>query len=387
MTIPPHTIHIYQKPKVGNGFITRRQVYNYQHTISAMGWFDTASCNIALTTIEAEIAFESWIGNRIAVYVDNPAAPIFEGLISRITPEFGNVVPTRSLDSMFNRVKTVQNSLTAVTSQTAAVDTADSQAIYGIKEGSLEVWTDIAGAGRRPDTLRDHILAWQSWPQSSLTFNAAGRVVRIEIIGFYHTLDWENIRDTGVAATAQNTLVSTIIGALGNGATFFDNTDTSQITANAITSNEQTIRGETAWQQIVKWTESGDATNHFIAGITPTNPTGTRALYYRAANTDIAYTAKSKDDTRVRNAYGGFIKAWNVVPDKTLRVNDILVGWNSLGDDPREIYIESVNYDAESQQVALAAADDITTDGVIQAKRFSKMHGSRFGPPVRVTSQ
>lgn len=389
MTLPTHHLHVYMKPALGNGFLSRHQVYNYQHSISAMGWYDTASCNVALNTTAAEIAFESWIGNRVAIYVDNPVMPIWEGLITRVTPEFGNVVPTRSLDAMFNRVKGLSASATAVTQQTAASNDTDSQAIYGIKEGSQEQWFDSpAAAGRRTQALIDFMIAWQAFPQSSLAFNPAGKIVRLEMQGMYHTLDWENVRDTGVTLIAQNTLVSTIIGAIGNGTTFFDNADTSQIDANAITANEQTIRGETVWQQIMKWTESGDGTNRYIAGITPTDPnTGTRVAYYRQANTAIEYTANARDGARIRNQFGGIVNAWNVVPDRSLRVNDILIGWNSIGDDPREIYIESVNYDAESQQVALASADDITTDGVIQAKRFSKMLGSRFGPPVRVTSQ
>lgn len=382
----PHYLHIYQKPKLGDGFITRKLAFNYTHTISAMGWFDTASCNLALTLPESEIAFESWVGNRAAVYVDNPVVPIWEGLITRVTPEYGNVTPTRALDNMFNRIKVTSNRTTTATVQTAVANNTDSQAIYGIKEGSLEAWLEPETSGR-PNALRDQIIDFQSFPQSSLTFNPAGRMLRVEMVGIWQTLDWENIRDTGVANIAQGTLVSTIVGALGNAATFFDNTDTSQISANAITATEETKRGETALQQITKWTESGDGTDKIIAGITPTNPnTGTRVLYYRAANTDIEYIAYARDGARIRNQFGSLVNAWNVQPDRSLRVNDILVGWNGIGDDPREIYIESVQYDAESGRVALAGADDTTTDGIIQAKRFSKMHGSRFGPPVRAWS-
>lgn len=382
----PHYLHIYQKPKLGDGFIARKLAFNYTHTISAMGWFDTASCNLALTVPESEIAFGSWIGNRVAVYVDNPVVPIWEGLITRITPEYGNIVPTRSLDNMFNRVKGVWNGVTGVTAQGTAGNTTASQDLYGIKEGSIELGTEGAAATRHT-AIQSFMLAWQAYPQSSLSINPAGRVVRIEMKGIYHTLDWENVRDTGTTNIVQNTLISTLIGALSNGATFFDNTDISQIESNAITAIEETVRGETAWQQITKWTESGDGTNRYIAGMTPTNPnTNTRALYYRQANTDIEYICNTRDGARIRNKFGGLVNAWNVLPDRSLRVNDILVGWNGIGDDPREIYIESVQYDAESGRVSLTSADDITADGIIQAKRFAKMHGTRFGPEVRQTS-
>jgi len=385
MAALPHHLHIYEKPALGNSFLTRKPVYNYTHTISAMGWFDTASCNLRLTDKEAEIAFESWIDNRVAVFVDNPVYPIWEGLITRVTPEFGNVVPTRSSDAMFNRSTTTYTGQGTNNVQTPAVNTTDSQAIYGIKHGNLELVFDTT-TSTRDTTIRDFVLAWQSWPQSSLQFSEAGRMVRVEMLGMYHTLDKENIRVTGVVDRTLTTLITNLIGALGNGATFFDNTITSLIETNTITSNENTTRGETAWQQVMKWAETGDGTNRWIAGITPTDPnTGLRAFYFRDANTAVEYTANARDGARIRNQFGGLVNAWNVLPDRTLRVNDILVGWNGMGDDPREIYIESVNYDAESQRVALTAADDVTTDGVIQAKRFAKMSGSRFGHPPRMT--
>lgn len=289
---------------------------------------------------------------------------------------------------MYNRAKTVVSSLAGVTAQNTVANNTTSQAIYGIKEGSIEGWVDTAGAGRRPDALRDYLLLWQAYPQTSIQFGQGGRAVRVEMTGFYKTLDWENIRDTGVAAVAQNTLISTIMGALGNGATFFDNTDTSQISANAITSNEQTIRGETAWQQIIKWTESGDGTNRWIAGITSTNPnTGKRSLYYKQANIDTVYTVRISDGGRVRNPFGGLVRPWTVRPDGVVRINDLMNWWNGDGDDPREFYIEVVEYRAEEQNAALYGADDPRMEAVIQAKRFAKMHGSVFGPPVRVTSQ
>lgn len=380
-----HTIHIYEKPALGSRFMYRYPVYNYTHTISAMGWFDTASCNIRLSDKQAEMAIDQWIGNRVAIFVDNPVEPIWEGLVARVTPEFGNVVPTRSLDNMFNRVKVVYSSSVS-NSQTAVNDNTASQAIYGIKEGSVEGISDAAGA-TRTTTLRDFYLNWQGYPQTSMQFNTGGRIVRLELIGIYHTLEWENVRDTGTTSRQPNTIITDLLGTIGNAATFFNNADTSQVTANAaFTGSENTVRGETAWQMILKFTEPGDGTNRWIAGITPTNPnTGTRVLYYRQANDAIEYICYARDGARIRNQYGGLVNAWNVLPDRSLRVNDILVGWNGIGDDPREIYIESVNYDAESQLVAIQGADDISTDGIIQAKRFAKMLGTRFGAPPRVT--
>lgn len=379
----PHTLHIYQKPKLGSSFITRHLTYNYTHRISAIGWFDAASCNLRLSAREAEIAFEGWIGNRVALYVDNPVVPVWEGLISRVTPEFGNVVPTRSSDNMFNRALTTTADGTVRTQSTVGNTTA-SQAIYGIKQGSVEGYYDTAAATRR-NALRDFLIAHQAWPQSSLSLNAGGRMVRVEMVGFYHTLEWESpVISTG-GNSNPNVIITGVLSALGNGTTFFDNSVTSFVNTNtAFTINNNALRAETAWQFIVKATEPGDGADRWLAGILPTDPnTGKRYLYYREANSAIEYTAYARDGARIRNLYGGLVKPWDVRPDRSLRVNDILVGWSGQGDDPREIYIEAVDYDAETQRVALASADDITTDGIIQAKRFAKLHGTRFGPEPR----
>jgi hypothetical protein len=74
MAIPLHAVHIYQKPKVGNGFLRRLQAFNYQHSINAIGGFDTASCDVALRSVdEAQQFLDQYIGNRVAIYVDNPS--------------------------------------------------------------------------------------------------------------------------------------------------------------------------------------------------------------------------------------------------------------------------------------------------------------------------
>lgn len=43
MTIPNHSLNIYQKPKLGTSFVKRLLIYNYRHSINAIGGFDSAS--------------------------------------------------------------------------------------------------------------------------------------------------------------------------------------------------------------------------------------------------------------------------------------------------------------------------------------------------------
>jgi hypothetical protein len=105
MYTQPHTLSLYQKPALGNDFLRRLPVYNYRHTIAAVGGFDTASCDIAIRSREEGQQFlDQYIGNRVAFYVDNPVEPIWEGFINRMTFDAGGVQYTISLDEMTNRV-------------------------------------------------------------------------------------------------------------------------------------------------------------------------------------------------------------------------------------------------------------------------------------------
>lgn len=389
MTIP-HFIHVYEKPKLGTDFISRKQAFGYQHSINAMGWFDTASCQLAVTQKEGERAYESWVGNRVAVYVRNPAAPIWEGLISRITFEAGGVTFTRSIEEMVNRAKvTWKDTATPTTNQTTAVNNTESQAIYGIWEGSIDGLSEQGTGTGRATAIGDKLIALQAWPLSSMSEGGGANILRVEMIGFYHTLEKENFRSTsGTARTPTAYLTTTLLPGVANTTTFFNNADFTQIETNsAWSSPERSSLGETVWQQIQKFTEPGDGVDRWIAGISPTNfNTGARALYYRESNTTIEYTARIRDGMRIRNLYGGIVPPYLVRPDRGLRLTDALVGWNSQGLDPRELYIMNVNYDAERQVATVQGADDISIDGAFRLKNLYKPLGVAFGAVPRTSN-
>ncbi len=380
-----HYLHVYQKPKLGSSFIKRYPVYNYQHTINNMGWFDTASCDIAMRSAgEGADILDNYLGCRVAVYVDNPAQPIWEGLINRITFNAGGASYTISLDEMANRVSVVVTGAANVAAENTPANNTASQAIYGIKQDQIEF--GVQAAGSQAGTLRDTILAQRAWPQASIT-QAQGttNLVHLELIGLFHTLEWEKIFTATSAATVSfSAAISALITGLANGATFFDNTNTANITANALLSGVQQ-RGASTWERIQKLAESGDATNYWVCGISPTNRnTGTRVFYYQQANFVQEYTAFQKDSLRPRNAYGQRIPPWLVVPDRAIRVNDSLIGHDTtLLTDPRTVYIQSVQYDANSQSVQWFGADDTTARAAFMLKRSFKPIGRAFGAPTR----
>lgn len=389
--MPLHTLNLYDKPKEGNKFVRQYRAVNYRHKVSAMGWFDTASCDLIVSRSEAEKWIDQYLGNRAAFYVDNPAEPIWEGVVSRILYQIGGVTFTVSLDNLYNRTKVTYSlpASTTIPQQTAAADTTASQDSYGIKEGSIEGFAvdAISAVATHKNILRDMILSISAWPQASTVVNGGGMIVlSLEFAGFYHTLEWENFSITGTSVNQPNTNIRTyIIPNLANGTTFFDNTDLTLIQSNSaytITGNER--QGKTAWQKILELTEPGDGTNRWIAGITPTFfGTNTRKFYYQPANTNIEYVARLDEGLRIRSLYGALIKPWYVRPDRSIRLADVLTGWAGRGDDPRESYLEVVNYDGERQEVSWSSSDDISTEGAFNLRKLYKTYDKRIGPQVR----
>lgn len=390
-SIFPHVMHLHEKPAVGNDFMGSRRVYNYRHTISAVGGFDTASCDIAVRSRDEGIDFlDKYIGNRVAFYVDNPAEPIWEGFINRMTFDAGGVQYTISLDEMANRIRVVytqaatSNDITQGAAATATTKSTYSQSLYGIKQEQIDLGLMTAATGAT--VLRDTVLAQKALPKSSIIPGGnGGGLLHIELLGFYHTLMWEDFRQTTAGSVQLGNFVDTIIGGILNGTTFFDNADTSLTIANTNTTNQQTMKAETVWDVLKKIQETGNTTNYFVIGISPTDfQTGTRRFYYQQASSDIKYTARQSDGLRIRNLYGQIVPPWTVRPDAGIRVSDMLIGWNGVGDNPTETYIMKIDYDANQQSVVYAGDDDISAEGAFNFRRFNKAHGKRFGQDRRL---
>jgi hypothetical protein len=283
-----------------------------------------------------------------------------------------------------------RDALGSQTQITNAANLIPSQNIYGIKEGSINAGVvennyPLAYA----TSYRDTLIEINGWPQSSIT-QGSKRNVRVEMKGFYHTLDWEM---HWVSATAASKTPTQLIGLLLSNVTnfdlWFDYADTSGIANNATwLAREQIRTGMTKWQGFLRVTEAGNTSgDYYIIGIEPTNSVkGTRRMYYRQANSAVEYTALAADGLRVRNKYGGIVRPWTVVPDRILRVADILPEWNGLGDDPRDVYLRSITYDAEKQTVRWQGGDNTTGEGVFQVNQFHHRIDNRWSTGKMLTN-
>lgn len=385
MQIPKHVMKIYQKPAAGTNYITALPVYDYKHSIDAMGGFDTASCDIAIRSKEDGIRFiDQYLANRVAIIVDNPVEPCWEGFINRMSFNFGGVEYSISLDEMCNRARSLYTSAAGgAPPQTAVTNSAASQAIYGIKQEQVDL--GYMGNASGVTLMQQVIVAQRAFPKASvIPSSGGGGLLHIEFLGFYHTLEWEDYRDTVAGNVQLGNFLDTIIGASINGTTFFDNTDLALTVANTSLIDKQSLNGETKWALLEKVAEHGDATNYFIIGITPTGYlSGTRRFYYQQASTTVTYTARQSDGLRIRNLGGALVDPWRVRPDTGIRISDSLIAWNGVGDNPNESYIKKIDYDANSQKIIYSGDDDVSAEGVFNAKRFNNAIGKLLGAPRR----
>lgn len=382
MQPPKHTLNLYQKPKAGNAAIDQLPVYNYQHSIKAVGGFDTASFDIGLRSVsEMEEFLDQYLGNRGAIFVDNPVEPAWEGFINRMSFTAGGVQYTISLDEMANRVTVtytdVVGSATGAQITAPANDTA-SQAVWGIKQENIDFGYLRSGTGGT--SLRDTVIAQKAWPKSSITRGQGEGLLHIEMLGFYHTLEWGIYTNTSTAAASLSGLVGLLLAAEVNGTTFFDSGDTSLVTSNlGVTINQEHIKRETFWAVYQRVQELGDGASYWVVGITPTLfATGTRRLYYRPASTAIKYTARKSDRLVIRNVYGQPLPPWTVRPDAGVLISDSLIGWDGLGDDPASSYIQGIDYDANAQTVDWYGDDDTRSEGAWQLSNYGRPVGKRF---------
>jgi len=207
------------------------------------------------------------------------------------------------------------------------------------------------------------------------------------MIGVYHTLEWvKQFVGTTAATLGATAFVSSYVSTNPNLNTFFTASDTSKITTNAATIPLQQ-RAQSYWEIIKKVAETGDALSYWVCGVLPTDPnTGQRLFYYRVYNSTVEYSASKRDGLIPRNIYGKRLQPWLIVPDRVIQVTDAVVGVNGILNDPSQTYIQSIQYDANSQRTQWFGIDDTTAQGAFLLKRGFKPLGVNFGAPTRTIS-
>ncbi len=383
---PQHWMNLYQKPRIGNQAVARIPAFNYKHRLSAMGWFDTASFEVAVTAGRARQFLDQYIGNRVAIFVDRWPEPIWEGFIHRMSFNSAGTEYSISLEKMANQLVIMYHNpgIAGTNPQvTTGANNAASILVYGVKRESIDMGSQNGGTSVATgiNAYRDTELARRAWPKSSTRQGGQGSLVKIECKGFKDVLTWDTYRDSATTSVTLDTFIKThLLPAMQNGSTFFSATDFTEIATNALTINRFKQREVTFWDLLSEVCEIGNASNYYVAGITPTNPmTSTRRMYYRAANFNTEYYARQSEGLLVRTPYGRVVPPWYVRPDRVVKVSDALVGWDGQGDDPTTTYIQAVEYDGNQQTARWIGDDNTTAEGVMQIAKFGKATNTRFG--------
>lgn len=385
MSAIPHYLHIYQKPAVGSDFIKRFPTIQYRHKISANGGFDTATCLLSVDRNEGENIFANYIGNRVAIFANNPLMPIWEGMISRVTLTTGALQISRSLEKMYNRVA-VQYSIGqgGLPEQTAEVTNADSIALYGSKGTTVDMGETYTTDAGMPTERADRRLDDVAFPVVTTVFGRGGQFgVALEMIGFYHTLTWDTFAVTGADSTDVPELLFSA-SYTHNDNIFYDLTDDSRIDSTSYSASPNRQLGESTWDLLMRIAESGSGGDRFVAGISETNPnTGTRIGYFEEANLTVEYAMDAYGDGRIRTTAGGLVQPWDVRPNRVIKAANILLGAPEEEQIGNIAYIKSVDYDAETGQVTLQTDDNLTLEGVFNLTTITKGTNERFGAPKR----
>lgn len=417
-----HYLHMYNRHKAqateGRRFWRKFATANYKHRIHSQGWYDTMTCDIEMTLPQLMQAIDPANGDimrEVAVFVDNPVKPIWEGLISRITAELPNGQLTIGIDGFANEWSVQYTSSAGATTATTLYSDADSIARYGSKIHFYDIGDNHAGAAAGlPDHLASRFATDLTFPQVSFIRGSGGAFkVTIEAVGVYHTLAWEigYVSDVttnlawgivtvfmhtgwGVDYTGRNSSTNSSEG-VGifyyddyNGGTplYFDQTP-------AWSQTYEKINGMSIWEKVLAIAEAGENDIRYIVGIRPRdiNDQNRARPYFLPESTEVKYVTNAVGDGIIRNPRGGEIPPWLVTPDAIVRITDILFGYDAgnWDTDQREQYISAIEYDAEANDgagdITWINEDNITLDGVFQqnqaggyiTKRNTKSHSGR----------
>lgn len=317
--------------------------------------YDTAKITVDAERDYIEEWFENGLEREITVY-DQEGTVVYQGWVNQLDIAFGALTLTRGpILNITNRAETkytpLDNSVyppvTGTPRKTAITYDLDSEARYG-------VWHKVLDASEVSDALADQFqatyLAEYAWPETSqaLALGSTGSTPRMVLncLGYGYWLQAYPVAentDTYRTVTAQ---IQAVL-ALSPNAIF--STDYTQMVTNGLLVPSLEQKDTMALDYIKSLVALGDASdNRWIFGVYA----GQR-VYYNAIPTTVLYNyVLSAQGQRLTYAEepDRIAYPWNVKPGQWVQTTDLLVGRISgligLRDDPRNLFIESVEYTA-----------------------------------------
>jgi hypothetical protein len=331
----------------------------WSHEIQAMGGWWSATLGLAATVDEAEDWFWGGLNRHVEVY-NSSLARIWAGFVNQVTLNLGTLSAVRGpLMDVVNRGSVVYTPILDPTtsppiegseSTTTIADDAASQAAYGILEGVISGGR-LLDDGTTDDavTLRDTYIEENKDPQTSEDLDlSSGRevTVQLDLLGYVHRFQKYVYQDVTTATIQVDAKIPLVIAADPNG---LFSTDYSQIATNATLTSRFEDDNRIAWDVLSQEVALGDAaSNRYTLGVY-----GGQQVVYAPVPTTAAYQHRVKSLSTQIETYGSGVevKPWDVLPARWVFLTDFLTGLGqpaALREDPRYVFIESVQFTAPS---------------------------------------
>lgn len=338
----------------------------YGHEIAVDGGYKSATIKISANIHEIEEWIENGLGRDVVAYSPE-GIKIWEGFANEIMGSFGSVQVKRGpLMNVGNRVSVVYTPYvditgveptTGETTETVIAEDLESQEEYGILEtivngGTLMDDATYCGDGCVPDNeaeeLRDAYLNECKYPETTHTIGDSGGDVSLTLncLGYN---EWLTKYVYNIESDLTIQIPYKIIAVLVADPNAIFSTDYTYISTAAaylLLTSELENQNKTAKAIIDELLAQGDANdNRTIFGIY-----NDRKAYFSAIPNEIEYYYDMYSrDRHIYTASGGIIQPWYIRPGKWLFLNDFMAGRTintALRLDPRNVFIESVRYDA-----------------------------------------
>jgi len=356
------------------------KIASYRHTLRAHGGYWEASLEFGCRVDQAEDWLDSGLARHVQCF-DEAHVLAFEGYVNEVQVSVGGYSITRGpLSDLANRGALVFTALdTTYTppragsrARTGVANVTASQERYGIHYRVVSGGDILAASSLQ---LRDSYLAEAAYPavDRKLTLGkAAPPAVSLTVYGYVRMLDFPY--NNGLAGnTTVDAKIPLVLAAEPNG--LFTGTPQS-IATNATAVEAAEDEDNEGWSVISTGCEYGDASyNRYVASVS-----AGRAFTYAAIPTTVDYQLLLRDPHQpITTVAGTEVPPWRVEAGRWLLVTDWFIGrvppGTPLRDDPRALYIESVDYEApRTVSVAGGRADTIT-------QRMARMGLASIGGP------
>jgi hypothetical protein len=338
----------------------------YNHTISAVGGFDTATFQLGGSRDYIEDWFNDGLMRRIVLYSPE-SIPVWEGFVSNMEMVTGSKKKTKSVDALINKVYMYYSPLNTAVSPplelppvTLVFDDIPSQLEFGVKSIILN------GGGRTTESAFNWgrtVLRDSKDVKIGETVNTRSSDVyslNVECLGYYHTLKWlpyVSIASSGTLPSHQ--VIQEVL-------TYFNKINSGWVSSDfgLMDYNFSTARrayrdyDKSCWDVIEKEIieMGGNGGERWVGGLYQN-----RQFVYKVAETidglyadefQLYRSLKDAGQLIYDTATGTEVKPWDMLPDKVLHTVDV-----NVGGDRDLMYIEQIKY-TEPYGLELVGGDD-----------------------------